>query len=153
MIDVLLTPVMFATHNIIPVLLCVVAYMLIGWLWYGPIFSKPWSKMTGVDKWKKADMKKTMMSAMIVSLVGALIQASVLGLLISNFAMDAVGIPTALAMIFLFWLAFTGSVMATCYAYTKKPVKLLLIDALYPLLAWFAMALILMMWMSGTMTV
>jgi hypothetical protein len=75
---------------------------------------------------------------MATSILGAVIQATVLGSSLLGIA----SLTDGLAVTFMLWLTFTGTVFATSYAYTMKPFKLLAIDALYPLVAWLSMTLI-----------
>lgn len=136
--QILLFPFYFAAQNPLTVVACVVAYIVLGMLWYGPLFKKPWAKLSGMDKVSKEKMKKQMAPAMATSIFGAIIQASVLGSSLVGVAYVA----DALAVTFMLWVTFTATVLATSYAYTMKPFKLLLIDALYPLVAWLVMTLI-----------
>jgi len=41
--------------NYLAIIAAAIASMLIGWLWYGPLFGKQWMKLAGL---KKSDMKK-----------------------------------------------------------------------------------------------
>jgi hypothetical protein len=134
--QVLLFPFQFAAANPLTLVACVAAYMVLGMLWYGPIFGKIWARLTGMDKVHKDVMKRQMAPAIATSVLGAVVQASVLGSALN-------GIPylvDTLAVTFMLWLTFTGMVFATSYAYTMKPLKLLAIDTLYPLVSWLAMS-------------
>jgi hypothetical protein len=136
--QVLLFPFYFAAMNPVTVVACVVAYMALGMLWYGPLFMKPWARLSGMDKVSKQTLKKQMAPAMATSILGALVQATVIGSSLAG--VDY--LTDALCVVFMLWLTFTATVFATSYAYTMKPFKLLAIDALYPLAAWLTMTLI-----------
>lgn len=137
-------PFSFLTGHPLQILLSVIAYMLIGMLWFGPLFGKPWASMSGLSKVSKESMKKAMAPAMATSIMSAIIQASILGI---AFMAAAVGsFVEALGVVLLLWFGFTATVIATNHAYTMKPAKLLLIDALFPLVTWVAMGAVLYFW-------
>src|SRR6185436_11080467 len=63
------------------ILVCGVASMVLGSLWYGPLFGKAWQKLMGwehVDASKKAEMMKDMQKSYILAFLGALVMAFVL---------------------------------------------------------------------------
>src|SRR5688500_884866 len=114
----------YVAEHPVAIVLCVVAYMVIGFVWYGPLFSKPWTKLAGIDMSKKAkqkDMMKAMAPAMLISLVSGFFFAFVIGLFVELFGPDAESIFIIITML---WLAFTALPMAQSYAYTKKSIKL-----------------------------
>ncbi len=133
-------PLVFMMNNPIAILACVISNIVIGMLWYSLIFKKPWGKLSGMDKVPKQKMKRVMFPAMIISTIAAIVQASVLGTILSVIQVDSY--VNLLSLIFLLWLPFSASIMATGYAYTMKSPKLLFIDAVYPLVTWVAMAFI-----------
>ncbi len=131
-----------ATHPL-AILLCVVAYMIIGSVWYCPLFSKPWAAMHGIDisKKKKEDMTKGMIQGMTMSVITAFVIASVLGRGMDILMIDNWTHPLIIATIL--WLPFTALPFAQNYAYLQKSYKLLFIDAGYMLIGMWAMSLIL----------
>lgn len=131
----------FVAGHILAILGCMVAYMVIGTIWYGPLFSKTWAHMTGMDSVSKNDLKKAMGPAMATSLVTAFVQATVLGRGMQILDMSSWVYPLVIATIL--WLPFTALPMAQNYAYTQKPYKLLFIDAGYMLVSMWVMSLIL----------
>ncbi len=141
---VLEIPFMFLTSHPFQILLSVIIYMVLGMIWFGPLFGKPWASMSGMNKVSKANMKKAMAPAMATSVIGAVIQASILG--VAFMAATVGSFVEALGVVLLLWFGFTTTVIATNHAYTMKPVKLLLIDALFPLVTWIAMAAVLYFW-------
>ncbi len=144
--DILLSALLFAKAYPLAVLLCLVAHMAIGMLWYGPLFSKPWSKLSGMDKVSKKEMKKAMAPAMAVSIISGIVQALVIGTILS--AIPVTGYGDVVGLVVVLWLGFTGTVIATNFAYTQKSLKLFLIDAGYPLVSLSVMGAILHAWIG-----
>jgi hypothetical protein len=130
----------FIISHPLALLACIVAYMAIGAMWYGPLFKKPWARMTGMDMVPKEQMKKAMVPAMTASIITAFVQASVLGRGMEIFRMESWVHPVVIATIL--WFPFTFMVLAQNYAYTQKSWKLTLIDAGYMLVSGWVMALI-----------
>jgi hypothetical protein len=133
----------FIVSHPVAILLCVITYLIIGTVWYGPLFSKAWTKMNGIDitTKKKEDMMRGMIEGMVMSIITGFVITVVLGrgmeiLLIQNWMQ-----PMIIATIL--WLPFTALPFAQNYAYLQKPKKLLLIDAGYMLISLWAMSLIL----------
>ncbi len=120
---------------------CMVVYMLIGSVWYGPLFMKEWAKLTGMDKVKKEVMQKAMWPAMIASLATAFVQSVVMGRTFQ--IVDMSHWAYALVIATILWFPFTFMVLAQNYAYTMKSWKLLFIDSGYMLVSMWAMAAIL----------
>ncbi len=133
------------THPFVLVL-CMLAYMGIGMMWYGGLFSKPWAKMTGMDKISKEKAQKAMWPAMGTSLATAFVQSVVMGRTFE--IVDMSHWAYALVIATILWFPFVFMVMAQTYAYTIKPVKLLLIDSGYMLVSMWAMAGILFAFVS-----
>src|SRR2546426_12687651 len=59
------------------ILVAVAATMVLGFLWYGPIFGKAWMKEMGIPADKKPD-PKVMRRGMILMLIGSFLTAFVL---------------------------------------------------------------------------
>lgn len=132
----------FITKYPLTIIGCMAAYMIIGSLWYSPLmFMKPWAKMTGIDKVKKENLKKPMMTGMAMGLIVSFVQAVVLGRTMQITSMGHWSYALMIATIL--WFPFIFLVMAQSYAYTMKSWKLLLIDAGYQLIGLWAMALVL----------
>ncbi len=127
--------------NPLAILLCVVAYMALGMVWYGMLFMKPWAAMTGMDKQDPVAMKKAMAPTMLVSVATGFVLAVVLGRGLQLVAVTSWLDPLLIATVL--WFPFTCMTMAQTYAYTFKPFKLLAIDAGYLLVSMWVMALIL----------
>ncbi len=142
--DIVTVPLMFIQSHWYQLIVCVVAYQAIGMLWYGMAFQKIWSRLSGMDLISEEKKKSQMFKAMGVSLLGAFVQATILGTILWSSGIAST--VAALLLVLIVWIPFTFFVMATGYAYTMKSFKLLAIDSIFPLLTWLAMAAILYNW-------
>ena len=93
------------------VLVCGVAAMLVGYLYYGPLFGKLYSRLMGFDQMdpaKREELMKGMTKSYAVTFVGSLVTAFILDHAIifaasyMNISMLAAGLVTA----FMSWLGF-----------------------------------------------
>lgn len=131
----------FVASNVLALLLCVFVYMLIGTLWYGFLFMKAWSKLSGADTLTDAEKKKTMINGFTTSIITGFVLATVLGRGMQILDMSSPLYPVIIATVL--WLPFTALPMAQCAAHAHKPLKLLLIDAGYMLVSLWAVSLVL----------
>lgn len=115
--------------NLMAVALAGVSAMVVGSVWYGPLFGKEGMKLVGI---KKEDVKKGEMPKLYgIMFVGALLEAYVLSMFI-HYA-GAVGLFNGAKTGLWAWLGFVGPVMLGNYMFAKKPLKLFGIDAGYAL--------------------
>lgn len=129
-----------ATHPL-ALLVSVVVYNVIGMVWYGPLFSKPWTRMNGIDLSKKNPDMSGMRNGMIMSVITGFVIATVLGRGMQLLDMSSPAYPLIIATIL--WFPFTALPFAQNYAYLQKPFKLFLIDAGYMLVSMWAISLVL----------
>lgn len=122
-----------------------IAATVVGFLWYGPLFGKPWSALMGFTPEKMTEAKKKgMTNAYIANFVAALVMAYVLSKSIAVRGMlDAGG---AIWLAFWIWLGFIATVMLGSVLWEGKSAKLYWINAGYYLVILCVMALILAAW-------
>lgn len=135
-----------AQVNWIAILVCGVAYMGIGFLWYGPLFAKPWMKLVGLTK---KDIDKSMKEGSMpktygASFISALVTAYVTNILVVMLNVTDVGSAVALAV--MLWLGYVAATYATQVLYEYKPFKLYLINVGYYLVTIVLTAVILTIW-------
>jgi len=133
--------------NIWSVIAVAVASIIIGMLWYGPIFGKVWTKLMGFDmsnKEKMAEMKKKAQPAYIGQAITSLIAAFVLASLVLSLNIGTY--YEAIKLSFFLWLGFHGPVLLNQVFWAGKPVRLWQIDASYHLVNLLVAALILVTW-------
>lgn len=109
--------------NYIAVLLCGVAAMVVGFLWYGPLFGKAYMKIICPEPMspeQKEAMKKGMWGMYLVQFVLSLITAYVLAYHIANWA----GPGTPLTVALCSWFGFILTTEAGAALWSGKPKKM-----------------------------
>ncbi len=134
--------------NYLAVLACGIVSMILGSIWYGPIFGRTWMRIVGVteeDLAKRKEMQKSAAPLYIVQFVLSLFQAYVLAHYILGWT-DATGVENALWI----WTAFIMPTIAGACMWNNEPAKIkwsrFLIQTGYQLVAFIAFGLILGMW-------
>jgi hypothetical protein len=146
--------------NLPAVLVCGIAAMAVGFLWYSPaLFAKPWVKEMGYDmndKLAMEKMKKSAGPAYGASFVGSLVTAMVLGKLLNALSRhgEAVWHPIAAPQPVLYgvlvgvavWLGFVATVQLTGVLFANQSGKLFAINTGYQLVCYVVMGAILAVW-------
>jgi hypothetical protein len=150
----------FMDVNLLAVLVCGIATMAIGFLWYSPLlFAKPWVREMGYDLNDTAAMEKMKKSAgpaYGASFVGSLVSAAVLGKLLDALSRhgEAVWHPLAQPQPVVYgvlvglavWLGFVATVQLTSVLFANQSAKLFAINTGYQLVCYVAMGAILAVW-------
>ena len=128
-----------ATLNWLSVLVAALSGFVIGGLWYGPLFQKPWMQLSGMTKEKgaQASMPLTFGGAYVLNLIGAAGLAILLG-----DGSWAGGLHTGL----LTGLFFVATSLGVIYLFEQRPLKLWFINAGYQVVNFAAMGTILGAW-------
>lgn len=103
---------------------------MVGGLWYGPIFGKPWLAATGftAEQLKRdGSPMRSYLTAFVANLIGAYALAAVLGA-------DVGTMDGAFAGLFV-GLAWVATAFATSYAFENRGMPLLMINAGYQVVA------------------
>jgi uncharacterized protein YacL len=126
------------------VLVAGIAAMILGALWYGPVFGKPWMRMMGFTKENMKAMKMTPAVAMALGFVAALVMAYVLAqlLALAEMTYGELSLSGALQDAFLVWLGFVAPVTLGVVIWEGKPWKLWFLNAGYYLVSLSIMAAI-----------
>lgn len=131
--------------NYVAVLVAGIIMMVLGYLWYGPLFGKPWMKLMGLSKSSMKGMKTDMMIKNYgLMFVSALILSYVAAFGIPVF--QANSIPLALSYAFWIWLGFIATTMFGGVLWAKKPVKLFIIDSGYYLVGLIIISVMFALW-------
>ena len=134
--------------NLWAVLVCALATMVVGFLWYSPLlFAKPWMVLMGVDpndKAKIAEMQKSAGPSYMLSLLASVASAIVLGKIVAIATVNTplYGMKIGIAV----WLGFVTTVQLTNALFTKQPAKLYAINTGYQLVCYIVMGAILGAW-------
>jgi hypothetical protein len=137
--------------NFLAILACGVASLALGFLWYGPLFGKAWSKLMGwgeMTKEKMKEMQKKAMPGYAVSFIGSLVMAYVLlhSLTYANAYFGTSGIENGLMAGFWNWLGFVVPITIGTVLWEGKSMKLWYINAGYYLAQLLLMGTILSLW-------
>ena len=115
----------FADINWLAVVVATVSSFALGGIWYGPLFSKAWMKLTGMTKEKGAE------ASMAVTFGGTfalnLLIAIAIALLTGPHAGLHAGLHTGLFSAFFFVATSIGVI----YLFEQRPLRLWLITAGY----------------------
>ena len=133
--------------NLIAVLLAAVANMVVGMLWYGPLFGKQWKTMMGLTDESMKTMPLTATQAMIGGTITALLMAYVLAhdafVWGQFFGTSISQIAFALQLAFWIWLGYVATTQAGSFLWEGKSWKLFALNASQSLVSLIAMSLIL----------
>lgn len=97
---------MLPSVNYLAVLAAAVGSMVVGYLWFGPLFGKQWMKLTGM---KEMGDKSQMAQTYILAYVGAALSAYVLAIFLSLTNMTT--LTGALMLALWVWLGFQATIM------------------------------------------
>ncbi len=135
--------------NYLAVLVAAIASMVIGSLWYGPIFGKQWVALSGMpsDKMDKAKAQG-MGKAYAIAFVGSLLLSYVLAhaIVFAGSYMHVEGIKLGLTAGFWNWLGFIVPVTLGSVLWEMRPWKLWVINISYHLVTLMLMGIILALW-------
>ena len=135
--------------NIWAVLVCTILTLVIGFIWYGPIFGKKWMEITGADKMdmeRRKEMMKGVWKLYIAQIALALLQVYVLAWYLNTIGNISSGIHTA----FSIWLAFVMPTIAGTAMWNNDSAKIswarFFIQSGYQLIIFIVFGLILSFW-------
>ena len=133
--------------NYLAVLLAGLAFMVVGIIWYGPLFGKQWKTLMGLTDESMKSMKLKPMQAMAGGLVTSLIMAYVLAhdsYVWGQFFGTSFSQPIfALQLAFWIWLGYVATTQMGSVLWEGKSIKLFLINASNTLVALIVMSFIL----------
>ena len=139
--------------NYLAVLAGALSNMVIGFLWFGPLFGKQWIGLMGFDPAKAEEMKtqakaKGMGKYYAGAFVGALVMSYVLAHSIefAGFYMLVDGVKAGLSTGFWMWLGFIVPVTLSSVIWEGKSWKLWMFNLAYWLVALLAMGAIIAGW-------
>lgn len=116
--------------NYVAILVCGVAAMIIGSVWYGPLFGKTWTKLVGLTKEDFEKGKKTMPQTYGMMFAAALVTSFVLAVIIESVGVVP-GPITGMMGAFWVWLGFVAAIKLSDVLFEKKPLKLYFIEIGY----------------------
>ncbi|HTE48599.1 MAG TPA: DUF1761 domain-containing protein [Candidatus Paceibacterota bacterium] len=136
--------------NFFAVLVCAVLSLVIGFIWYGPLFGKKWMAMMGADKLseeQKKEKMKGMWKLYLTQFLLVLFQMYVLSWYIGTLSDISSGVHTAFSV----WIAFIIPTLASASMWSGDSKKVawskFLIQAGYNLVLFLICGHILGVWM------
>ncbi len=125
--------------NLVAVIVAAIAFYLVGFAWYGAIFSEAWMAAEGLNA---ADAEEMSPVYMLLGFVITLMQVIGIGLVLKWKGVSDIGgaVMAAITLWFFFALPFAA------YAYVYLPAHnttLLLIDGSHLLVGWIVSAIVL----------
>lgn len=133
-----------ANVNYLAILISGVFMMVLGYLWYGPLFGKPWMKLMGITKTSMQGKGSEMVKNYGLMFVSALVLSYVFAYILAVFQINS--ILLAITAAFWTWLGFIATTMLGGVLWTKKPLKLYAIEAGYYLVGMAIIGVLLVLW-------
>lgn len=115
--------------NLLAVIVSAIVSMIVGSIWYGPLFGKKWIKLVGFTKEEMEKGKKDMPRTYGLMFVGSLLTSFVLSVTISLAPMQSMA--TGVTAAFWLWLGFIVAVKMSDVLFEKKPWNLFYIECGY----------------------
>lgn len=132
------------TINYWAVLVAAIINMVVGTIWYGPVFGNYWKKLMGFTSESMRAMPLTAAQASLGGFITAFLMAFVLSHF--SFIAGAVTASDALEFAFWIWLGFFLTTSASSFLWEGKPYQLFLFNAAEQLVALCGMSLVLVLW-------
>ena len=119
--------------------------MVVGSIWYGPLFGKKWLKLSGISQ---ADMQKAQKKGMgktyAIAFVGALLMSYVFAVshIFASTYLGVSGLAAGFTCAFFTWLGFIAPVTLGPVLWEGKPWKLWALNAGYYLVVLLVISII-----------
>lgn len=133
----------FGQINYFAVLVGTVFNMVLGFLWYGPFFGKPWLGMMEKMGKRREDMRGTP-SIYFVTLVGAFVLSLAIALIVKAFAVDSWWMGLAAGAVIWIGVGATGSL--TSSVFEGRPTGLWVLNNLYQLVVSAGLGVLYVVW-------
>jgi hypothetical protein len=126
------------------VVVCAVVYWLIGGLWYGLLFSKPWMALEHLTVEQATAANGNWIWQYVITFLLNLVIAFALAQVCIWRNANTAGRGAAIGI--LLWVGILGPIVYTTYMYEMRPVTLFAINEFYPLVGLCLMGAILGAW-------
>ena len=128
--------------NYAAVFIAAIAYWLLGAVWYGVLFSKPWMALEKMTI-EEAQSMNPVLPYVITFVLNLLIAYALAQICIWRNA-NTVGRGASVGV--LLWIGFVGPITFTTYMYEMRPKELFAINEFYPLAGLILMGAIIGAW-------
>jgi hypothetical protein len=128
--------------NYLAVFVSALAYWLLGAVWYGVLFSKPWMALEHLTEEQARNMNPVLpyVITFVLNLLIAFVLAQICAWRNANTA------ARGAALGILIWIGFLGPITYTTYMYEMRPKELFAINEFYALVGLCVMGAILGAW-------
>ncbi len=118
--------------NIWPVIIAAIASMILGMIWYGPLFGELWMKLSGLTKKDQETAKKKGMTAhMVAAFLGSVVMAFAMDMLFQALRVTNIGAAWAIGLII--WIGFMLTLTMSSVLWEGKPFALYALNNAYNL--------------------
>ena len=128
--------------NYAAVFVAAIAYWLLGAVWYGVLFSKPWMALENMSI-EQAKSMNPVLPYVITFVLNLLIAYSLAQICIWRNA-NTMGRGASVGV--LLWIGFVGPITFTTYMYEMRPKELFAINEFYPLAGLVLMGAVIGAW-------
>jgi len=128
--------------NYAAVFIAAIAYWLLGAVWYGVLFSKPWMALENISI-EQAKSMNPVLPYVITFVLNLLIAYALAQICIWRNA-NTVGRGASVGV--LLWIGFIGPITYTTYMYEMRPKELFAINEFFPLAGLVLMGAIIGAW-------
>ena len=132
--------------NYAAVVVAAIAYWMLGAVWYGVLFSKPWMELEHISMEQAKSMNPVL--PYVITLLLNLLIAYVMAQICVWRNANTVGRGAAVGV--LLWVGIVGPITFTTYMYEMRPHLLFAINEFYPLAGLVLMGAILGAWTKKT---
>jgi hypothetical protein len=134
--------------NYLAVLVAAISSMVVGSLWYGPLFGKQWMALMGVTKESMAGAKVNIGKLYAIQALASLVMAFVLAhaLVFAATYTESRGIAAGLMVGFWNWLGFVAPVTLGSVLWEQKSWKLWALNNAHYVVSLCIMGVILALW-------
>jgi hypothetical protein len=123
-----------------------VAAMVLGFLWFGPLFGKQWTRAMGISHEQMEEMKAKGMPSMwrsyLIMFIGALVMAFVLAHVLVAFGNVMGGIDSGVSAGLWMWIGFVAPVTIGSVLWEKRSWRYWFITSGYYLVSLILMSII-----------
>ena len=135
----------FSEPNWIAVIVAALVSIILGFLWYGPLFGKKWMSLSGITpKQIETAKRKGVTGSYIIMIISTLVAVCVLGILIN--ATNSSGVSDGATLGFLVWLGFVATFSLGSILWEGKSWGLWILNNGYQLINYLIIGMILAAW-------
>lgn len=120
------------------------AAMVIGFLWYGPLFGKAWIKAHKYTEKDMKNMKIKPMAAMALGTINGFVTAFFIALIIN--ALRSGTLSSGLLAGFVLWIGIAATTRFNSVIFEQSPIKVFIINSTYDLASIIVMSVIFSVW-------